>query len=339
MNELPSPRALPIVAGLAYSRAGFRVVPLYGVTAAHACTCPRERCDSPGKHPWLSAWQRASSADPSTVREWFRRRPSSNVGLAMGGPRRLVALDVDGAAGRASLAELELELGPLPVTLTSRSGRVDGGEHRILMLPAGVDLATVKNRAGKLGAGLDVRAEGGQIAVAPSLHASGGRYAWTVTVEPAELPAAWAERLASGGYKAVREGVEPSPESGSAPQRAHDGSPLRVGPLPSARRQREHSTGPIRYAQAVLNQACAVLVQTPRGSRNDTAAREAFAVGGLAWTGAYSEADALAAMRAAMLAGDWNRTAVDSLHLATVRRQLSAGAARPRAIPPLSEAP
>jgi len=59
--------------------------------------------------------------------------------------------------------------------------------------------ADIRNSAGKLGAGLDVRANGGYIVAAPSLHRSGNRYQWTsdeATLEHAP-------------YKLVQELTEP----------------------------------------------------------------------------------------------------------------------------------
>jgi putative DNA primase/helicase len=50
----------------------------------------------------------------------------------------------------------------------------------------------IKNSASKLGAGLDVRGDGGYVVAAPSNHASGGRYEWLfspVEQEPTEVPA------------------------------------------------------------------------------------------------------------------------------------------------------
>jgi hypothetical protein len=81
-----------------------------------------------------------------------------------------MALDIDGPAGRISLAKLEAEHGGLPQTLASRSGRPDGGEHRLFWVPPDLDLAALKNTASHFADGLDVRRHDGQIVVAPSAH-------------------------------------------------------------------------------------------------------------------------------------------------------------------------
>jgi len=103
------------------------------------------------------------------------------------GPGRLIALDIDGDKGRSSLALLESEYGPLPETATSSTGREDGGEHRLFQVPEGFDMGAIKN-AIAFRPGLDVRAQGGQIVVAPSIHQTGRAYRWTKPGPVAELP-------------------------------------------------------------------------------------------------------------------------------------------------------
>lgn len=180
----------PAEAAQEYSRRGFAVVILHHLVGAGVCSCSRgtDCGKSAAKHPRLKDWQKIGHAEPARVARWWEKYPGSNVGLAMGGQARLVALDVDGAAGRASLALLEAKYSALPRTLTSRSGREDGGEHRLFVVPPSLDLAAIKNRASKLAPGLDVRAEGGQIVVSPSIHLSGRPYTWIDESPIAELP-------------------------------------------------------------------------------------------------------------------------------------------------------
>ena len=90
----------------------------------------------------------------------------------MGGAGRLVALDIDGDLGRAALAALEAKHGALPRTLTQRTG--SGGAHKVFHATEGQDLSLIRNSVKKLGANLDIRATGGQIVAAPTMHASGG---------------------------------------------------------------------------------------------------------------------------------------------------------------------
>jgi len=161
---------------------------------------PRDASDlAPGKRPLGKSWQTTPYADPDAVAARFASH-SGNIGMRMGAcpAGRVVALDVDGPEGASTLAALERELGALPPTLTSRSGRAEGGEHRVFVLPDGAP--TIGNASPVRGGHLDVRGEAGQIVVAPSIHpATGAPYQWTSLVAPATLPAAWVARLVQAG--------------------------------------------------------------------------------------------------------------------------------------------
>jgi hypothetical protein len=195
----PAGRADSSLLGIAleYGRRGFRVLPVYGVRfdgGAAACTCSERpgkpggvNCPSKGKHPRLGAWQKLATSDLVTIERWWALYPDDNIGLAMGGDTRLVAIDVDGELGRNSIAEFEARNGNLPVTLTSRSGRLDIGHHRIFRVSEEFDLAKVRNRVG-FAPGLDVRATGGQIVAPPSRHESGRTYVWEHPVPVADMP-------------------------------------------------------------------------------------------------------------------------------------------------------
>jgi putative DNA primase/helicase len=101
-------------------------------------------------------------------------------------------LDIDPRhGGDASLTSLIEQYGALPETLEARTG--GGGHHIIFEYPRG---SNIRNSAGRLGDGIDVRAEGGYIVVAPSLHASGRRYEWLNSLtKPAQPPEWLLERL------------------------------------------------------------------------------------------------------------------------------------------------
>lgn len=186
---------------LALAARGFRVVPIH-TPRAGGCSCERGAAcgGSAGKHPRLNAWQRDATTDPMKIRAWWRAWPDANVGIATGGAGRIVAVDIDGAEGRETLARLELAHGALPATLTSKSGRVDGGEHRFFRVPEGLDIGAIKNRAGRPGGPMpkvDIRANNGQVVAPPSLHASGNRYAWINRDAPIATLPGWLYDLAT----------------------------------------------------------------------------------------------------------------------------------------------
>ncbi|MCC6131427.1 MAG: bifunctional DNA primase/polymerase [Acidobacteria bacterium] len=208
MNEiwdwLPTPEQPWPAAARLYAAHELPVIPCHVPLNGSGCSCDDgPRCKAAGKHPRFSGWQKLGVPTADHLRGW-ENWADCNLGIVMGGSARLVALDIDGPAGRASLASLEAEHGPLPQTLSSRSGRPDGGEHRVFRAPEDLDLLLIRNRAGvaALGQpGLDIRTSGGQIIVCPSLHRAGTRYEWVDRIAPAPLPRWLFDLAVSAGRK------------------------------------------------------------------------------------------------------------------------------------------
>jgi hypothetical protein len=118
------------------------------------------------------------------VASWYRQWPDANVGIVTGEISNLIVLDVDPKhGGDASLEGLERRYGPLPVTVESRTG--GGGRHLYFAHPG----QFVRNRVG-LAQGIDLRGDGGYIVAPPSIHPTGGSYAWLPGRSPEELPRA-----------------------------------------------------------------------------------------------------------------------------------------------------
>jgi hypothetical protein len=182
----PDASAELLEAALAYAAAGYPVFPVYEPDG-DGCSCGRPDCGSPGKHPRTRRGLDEASTDPAIVAEWWRCWPSANIGIRTGTVSGLVVLDVDPRhGGTRTLQEFRREHGPLPRTAQVLTG--GGGQQFVFAHPGG----TVRNSAGAVGDGLDVRGDGGYIVAAPSLHASGNRYRWLHTLDeapPAELPA------------------------------------------------------------------------------------------------------------------------------------------------------
>ena len=168
-------------AAVAYAaRLQWRVFPVHTV-AGGRCSCHDPECDHPGKHPRIAHGLRAASKDGEQIRGWWGWRPDMNIGIATGEASGFFALDVDpDHGGDDTLRELENQHGALPATVRQITG--SGGEHILFRHVAGL-----RNSAGRLGAGLDIRGDGGYIIAAPSAHASGRRYAWDVDHHPLEV--------------------------------------------------------------------------------------------------------------------------------------------------------
>lgn len=166
-------------------------------------------CASPGKTP-KRKWKGRTATTEAEAQEWWRKGYQSNIALLMGyghdGP--VVALDVDGSEGVNSLAALEREHGALPKTAEQQTGR---GRHLIYKLPSGIEIETIKNDAGEVAPGLDVRARGGYIIAAPSVHPAGAVYRWKdphalITEVPAWLLALLPRRGPPSNQRKVQPG-------------------------------------------------------------------------------------------------------------------------------------
>ncbi|MCP3137537.1 phage/plasmid primase, P4 family [Pyxidicoccus sp. QH1ED-7-1] len=152
-----------------------------------SCSCSKgAACKSSGKHPRLNDWVDEATDDLDVINGWFRQWPDANLGVATGEASGFFVLDVDPDKGGAdSLAALIAEHGPLPLTTHAITG--SGGAHYLFNLPA----YPLSNSASRIGRGLDTRANGGQIVVAPSRSAK-GQYRWVRPpweTPPADAPA------------------------------------------------------------------------------------------------------------------------------------------------------
>lgn len=153
---------------------GFRLLPVSN---------PNSGGRSPGKRPLIMGWQTSATTNADQIRAWFSKWPNANLGIATGAGSCIVVLDVDPKnGGLESFTQLAQEI-DLPPTLTAKTG--SGGYHYYFQYPVS---ATIHNSAGRLGHGLDIRAEGGFVVAPPSLHASGQRYEWSSNLPIADAP-------------------------------------------------------------------------------------------------------------------------------------------------------
>jgi hypothetical protein len=144
-----------------------------------------------GKRPLVEHGLHDATTDPDQIHQWWERWPDANVAVRTGRESGLVVIDADGEEGHASLRGLEREHGELPRTLSTVTPRLGG--HRYFAHPGG----EVRSSAGRLGEGLDVRADGAYIVVPPSVGGNGRSYEVDEAAPVAPLPQ-WLEGLLTG---------------------------------------------------------------------------------------------------------------------------------------------
>jgi hypothetical protein len=159
----------------------WQVLPLHTIVNGK-CTCKTPSCESPGKHPYsplVPNGSKDATTNRQTIEQWFNGKTPLNIGICAGKNSGLVLLDVDPEhGGRESLKTYPKITDTLEVTTGS------GGSHYYFRHPQNQE---VRNSAGKLGPGLDVRGHHGYVVAPPSKHISGGTYKWVIDPRAVEL--------------------------------------------------------------------------------------------------------------------------------------------------------
>ena len=161
-------------------------------------------CRPRSKTPATPNGLKDATIDGGLVGGWWEQWPDANPAVRTGCPSGLVVLDVDGDAGRASLRSLEARHGALPETMVVSTPR--GGMHFYFRHPGG----DVRNSAGKLGTGLDIRGDGGYVLVPPAVGASGRRY--RVEHRGPVAPLGWLAAAVHEGAGTAAHPGRPAPE-------------------------------------------------------------------------------------------------------------------------------
>lgn len=251
---------------------------------------------SPGtKIPFAgTAGSKEATTDEARIREWWARAPTANIGLATGTKSGLYVIDID--------AESDPIMVKLPMTWTARTR--GGGWHYVYRLPPGVVLKnTTKDSEAhpnprSLGRTVDSRGEGGYILVWPSV-VDGKPYSWANDIDPAELPA-W-----------VVERVTPKQETQAMTTRA------------------TFEMVSTSWAAKAVDEECAVVATTPKGSRHTALVRASFKIGQIVAGGHLSRGAAQAELENA-IAG-YSLSPGERRHaLKTINQCLNNGMASPR---------
>jgi hypothetical protein len=202
-----------------------------------------------------------ASRNPKAVQQWWNRWPVALIGLPTGNVSGLVVLDVDVKRPDANGFDSLEDLGHSILPQTPMAHTESGGLH-IYFLCHDQD---IRNSAGRIAPGLDVRANGGYVIV-PSPDSG---YTWDSvwnfdTVTPIEAPDLLRPRPAT------------RPRTFASPA--------------------YQTAGLSPYGEATLGAACNAILRAPAGQQETTLNVECFSIGTLAGAGGVPEGLALKAL-------------------------------------------
>jgi hypothetical protein len=274
-------------AALGYARRGRPVFP---------CHWQDER----RKRPLIEGGFHAATTEEARIREWWRRWPDALIGIPTGRDTGFIVLDIDRKNGVNGFDALDA-LGRSILPDTPMVHTASGGLH-VYFDPSGQE---IRNSAGKLGTGLDVRGEGGYVIV-PSLDSG---YEW-----------------------------DPHQNFDTRPLAP---VPIWMTPVEPAARKSEHpvwrrSVALPRYAGVALDNAVHRIFTASAGTQELTLNRESYGIGRLAGSGVVPAGlalDALLLAARSMPAHDmrhpWRATEVER----KVQAAFTDGLRRPREAP------
>ena len=164
---------------LIYARRGWRVLPA-----------------TDNKVPLIKGWPKFASTDPNQIREWWRKNPTANIGIATGSESDFWVIDIDvkhGLNGWDSITEKfgELKFGEQDLCVKTPSG----GYHLYFKWDPEIPVTVAANVL----PGVDIRGETGFIMAPPSsFRVDGKERFYRFNDENNSIPEApeWAKQLA-----------------------------------------------------------------------------------------------------------------------------------------------
>lgn len=285
----------PLELAQSYVAQGWPVFPCRHAPEEHTDPHTGELTNLGEKTPLTPNGFKAATTYGHIIERWWSDWPDALVGLPTGSRTGFFALDIDNKPGGANgfdwLEDMEAEHGPLPDT--ARVLSPNGGLHVYFAYVQGT-----RNR-GALGAGVDVRSEGGYVIAAGSALANGRNYEWVGDTRSIADAPAWLLDLLLAK---------------SAPTHSHYAASAATNNA---------------YVDAAVDRELADLASAPMGNRNNSLNDAAFALGTFVGAGALGEGEARALLQD--VARGWGR---DWLRCCkTIENGLKAGIQNPRHIP------
>lgn len=288
-----------LAAALRYAKYGWLVFPCHCIINGK-CSCGKNDCGSPGKHPRTKNGLMDATTDESKIRQWWGKWPTANIAVRTGPESKIWVWDTDLPEGPAVTEKMEL-----PKTLTQKTG---SGGFQYFFAWNGTE---IHNSSKKVAPGIDIRGLNGYVIVPPSNHVSGGQYHWENKHQISKSPGWLTHMVTSTAIPAPPPPTPPpSPKKPSQPQQAY---------------------GKSKYGQAALENEIAKLSSLSADSRkrNDTLNRCAFSLGQLVAGGELDEST----VRASLFSTAVSVGLTESEVRATLESGLEDGMTKPRTAP------
>ncbi|KQV68044.1 bifunctional DNA primase/polymerase [Rhizobium sp. Root1220] len=257
---------------------------------------------NPDKIPLTRHGYKEASHDLDQVERWWRRWPLAMIGCPTGEQSGLLAIDIDmkpdGPDGERELNSLLIRFG-VGEPVTRMTLTPSGGRHLLFQFPA--EGEELRNSAGRLAPGIDVRAQGGSIILPGSRNSRGIYELLHNDTEPAPLP----EWLAT-----VLRLLKDIPPPRKPPERP-------AGANGDAGRA---------WGLAALDAECKAIAGAAKGTRNEALNRASFAIGQIVGAGLLPETEANQHLWHAALACGLSNFEAGG----TIRSGMKAGMASPR---------
>ena len=126
-----------------YAARGWLVLPLHSICGL-LCSCGKNDCGSPGKHPLTANGFKDATSDRGQIEAWWTHMPEANIGVRTGAVSGFDVVDVDHYKPDGTSLETLCNGHQLPETPIAETGR--GGLHYLFkydghegLAPEGVD--------------------------------------------------------------------------------------------------------------------------------------------------------------------------------------------------------
>jgi hypothetical protein len=268
-----------------------------------------------GKTPLTEHGFHDATIDPEQIRRWWQETPEANVGVATG-QVVVIDLDVDRSPPGDQVWTRLCQEHDADALGTPWSVTRSHGYHLWYAPQAGVAL---RNSAGKIGPGIDVRANGGYVCAPPSTHPNGNPYYWVSAPRSLEGKIVapligWYEESLAPLPRWVLDALAPKPVKGSRPA--------------PARRRDEREDG---VALRILQEEYERVASAEKGTRHATTYARSAAIGNLVAGGVLRVALAAewlidAAVKSGLPQDEAEKTVLDGLEMGMTTPRTLGGA-------------